>query len=144
MYAHFGWTSVPGTGPLNRDRWASSFSRNIRGPSYSLQATPHSLTEHEKFYEFQIDAPGVTPSDIELTVTEKMFELSLHTPGGIPTGFEVGIRERSTLTRSYRGDFRAAVDVNRVEATLTEGVLSIHFAKVPEIEPQKIRIEVSG
>ena len=144
MYAHFGWTSVPGTGPLNLERWASSFSRNIRGPSYSRQATPHSLIEHEEFYAFQIDAPGVTPSDIELTVTEKMFELSLRTPGGIPSGFEVGIRERSTLTRSYRGDFRAAVDVNRVEATLTEGVLSIHFAKVPEIEPQKIRIEVSS
>ena len=144
MYAHFGWTSVPWAGPVNLNRWASSLSRYVRELNYSLPISPHALSEHEKFYTFQVDVPGITPEGIDLTVTEKMFELRLQASDGTPADFVACALERSTITRAHRGDFREEVDVNGVEARLTDGVLSIHFPKVPKVEPQKICIEVNG
>ena len=103
------------------------------------------VKETKDGYVFRADLPGVKESDVEISLTGNVLSVS-------------GRREEErrdegeqyhALERSY-GEFTRSfalpdgTDGDSVKADLKEGVLTIHVAKKPEVQPKKITIGKGG
>jgi HSP20 family protein len=132
--------------PLVRHRPANRLSSLIERlfgvdeffPSMPMVSMPLSVWEDDAKVHLEVDAPGLTEKDIEVTVLE----------GDLIIRGErkVEKKENGYDTRSYgrfeeRVRLPAAVDSTRVEAKLVKGVLSIDLPKAPEARPHKVEIK---
>ena len=136
MYAHFGWTDLP-IRSLNGLR---HFSTRFPSQPCVANSVGSELMEDQKSYALVIDVPGVASDDIELTVSDRTFWLVLRSHSDVPTDAEPLSIERSTTERNTSGRFRLPIDVDRVTATLEQGVLSLVFPKVAALQPKRITI----
>jgi len=93
-------------------------------------------------YVLEADVPGATPESIKLDVTAKGFTLSIETTVARPSGLEARRLERASEKLSERVELPAAIDPDKVTATLLNGALTIVFPKASEQPPR--RIAVSG
>ena len=98
---------------------------------------PLSMWEDEDAYHVEIDAPGVTEKDIELTVRdgELIFRgerRSEEKKGGYDTRSYGRFEQRLSLP--------CPVDAEKVEAKLASGVLSVTCPKSEAAKPRKIAI----
>ncbi len=136
---------VPATssGPVNRisqlfdrffnDDWFAPFDTVTR-----WTALPLSMWEDEHNVYVEVDAPGMTHNDIDVSVQGDEFVLR---------GERKCERKQAGYdTRSYgrfeqRVTLPAAVDADKIEAKLANGVLSITFPKSDEAKPRKITIK---
>ena len=103
------------------------------------------VKETKDAYEFRADVPGIKESDIEITVTGNRLTIS-------------GKREAETETkndtyfaaeRTYGSFVRAftlpdSADLDRVRATLDNGVLMISVPRKPETQPKKITVKATS
>ena len=136
---------VPATsgGPVNRlatlfDRFFHDdlFAPLASAPAWS--ALPLSLWEDEHNVYVEMDAPGVTDKDIEVSV---------HQGELIIRGERKCERKEGAYdTRSYgrfeqRVNLPAPVDAERVEARLSNGVLAVTFPKTEAAKPRKIAVK---
>jgi len=140
-----GTALVPATtsaGPANRiaslfDRF---FNDEFLAPAAPQAWTtmPLSLWDDEHTIYVELDTPGLTDRDIELSVHDG----KLYIRGERKCEHKEGRYD----TRSY-GQFEqcvslpAAVDTDRVEAKLANGVLQVTLPKSPEAKPRKITIK---
>jgi len=105
-------------------------------PAWS--ALPLSMWEDEHNVYVEVDAPGVTDKDIEVSV---------HGGDIIIKGERKCERKEDGYdTRSYgrfeqRVTLPTPVDADKVEAKLANGVLSITFPKSEEAKPRKIALK---
>jgi HSP20 family protein len=102
------------------------------------------VSENEKEYVFNIDAPGVKEKDINISVTGRQLSVT-------------GERRRETeekSERSYRservfGRFERSfmlpeeVNVDQIDASFRDGVLEIRVPKVEAAQPKTIAIKSS-
>jgi len=84
-----------------------------------------------------VDAPGVHEADIDVSVHENTLTVRGERKGGREGGYD---------TRTYgrfeqRLTLPVAVDAERVEATLANGVLSLTLPKSEAARPRKIAIK---
>ena len=101
---------------------------------------PASFWEEGDKYHIEVDVPGVTLDDIELTYDKGSLTIGLerHAP-------EEGSRDSGHDERLYGKFSRVAtlpdtVDAESIEATLANGVLHVTLAKRPEAQPKRIEI----
>ncbi len=137
MYAHFGWTDLP-MFSLNGLR---HFSAGFPSKQYGTNSVSSELIEEQESFALVIDVPGVAEDDIELTVSDQTFQLVLKSHSDVPPGAEPLSIERSTSERNMSGRFRLPVDVDRVTATLEQGVLSLVFPKVAAPQSKRIAVD---
>lgn len=130
-------------GPVNR--LSSLFDRFFNDDLFVPLATapawttlPLSLWEDEQNVYIQMDTPGVTEKDIDLTV---------HEGDLIIRGERKCERQEGGYdTRSYgrfeqRVSLPSAVDADKVEAKLANGVLAVTFPKSEAAKPRKIALK---
>jgi HSP20 family protein len=103
-------------------------------PDFDVKETPDA-------YELKADLPGIRDSDVEITITGNRLVVT-------------GRREREqrqegdnyfALERAYGAFSRSftlpeGVDADRVQANLSEGVLTLRIPKKPEAQPKKIEL----
>ena len=118
------------------DRLFDDFFAPIAAPAWS--GLPLSMWEDENHIYVEMDAPGLTESDIEVSV---------HAGELIIQGERKFERKQAAYdTRSYgrfeqRLTLSAPVDAEHVEAHLANGVLSVTCPKSEEAKPRKIAVK---
>ncbi len=120
------------------------FFENAFAPLATLpnwSTLPLSMWEDGDTYHVEIDAPGVTEKDIEVTVRD----------GELIVRGERKSEEKGNGydTRTYgrfeqRVSLPTAVDAEKVEAKLTNGVLTVSCPKSETAKPRKIAITSGG
>ena len=127
---------IPTAGPVNRIGSLFDTFFNEAVPAWS--GAPLSLWEDENAVHVEMDAPGLTDKDVELSVHQGVLVIK---------GERKSERkERGYDTRSY-GRFEqhitlpSPVDADRVEAKLANGVLSVTFPKSESAKPRRIALK---
>ena len=118
------------------------FNHFFRAEEVGMWRAPASIWEAENAFHIEIDAPGVAKEDVELTFDKGTLQVSLErkAPEGERTNWH---NERGYGKVSRSVSLPETVDPNTITAELTNGVLHVTIAKVPEAQPKKIEVKVS-
>lgn len=138
-----GSALAPTTGaPANR--LSTLFDRFFNDPYFAPLMTaptwpafPLSVWEDEHTVHVEIDAPGVTDQDIDVSVHDGTLivrgERKSEGKGGYDTRAYGRFEQRVMLP--------APVDADKVEAKLASGVLTVSFPKSENAKPRKIAVK---
>lgn len=102
------------------------------------------LYECDAGYELVAPVPGVGASSIDLTIDRDVLTIRGERRLAEPEGAKAVRRERRRGPFARQVTLPAPVAVDRVEATLREGVLRILLPKAPHATPRKIEIRTPG
>src|SRR4051812_43938113 len=131
---------VPTDRPVNRI--ASLFDRffgdDFFGPATAWSSLPLATWEDEHNLHIEMDAPGLTDKDIEVSVHDGALYVSgerrcERTEGGYDTRTYGRFEQRLALP--------TLVDADKVEAKLANGVLKVTLPKSEQAKPRKISIK---
>ena len=103
------------------------------------------VKETKDAYTFKADVPGVKESDLEITATGNRVSIS----GKRDAEKQEQTDTYYTYERSYGSFTRAftlpeGVDMNSVQADLSEGVLTLSIRKTPEAQPKRISVQTAA
>lgn len=113
-------------------------TRSFGNPQGGWNA-PASLHESDTHLIVQVEAPGVSSENVDITVENQQLSIELKRP--LSTKSPVYLyneRRFGSVTRSL--GLPDSVDPNSVEASLKDGVLTVAIAKRPERQPRKVEI----
>jgi HSP20 family protein len=105
---------------------------------------PLDVVENEEGYVVKASVPGISPDDVEITIEENVLSIKGEFSKDSETEEETYlIRERRAggFGRSIR--FPVEVNVEAVDATYENGVLTLNVPKVEEVKPKRVAIKVS-
>lgn len=135
---------------INRMRYFNEFERALENkmdwPRWQSEnlGLAVDVSENEDGYVVKASMPGINPDDAEITFEDNVLTIK----GEVAEEDEkeeenYRIRERRTgsFGRSIR--FPVDVDAEAVDATYTNGVLTLNVPKVEEVKPKRIAVKVS-
>ena len=96
--------------------------------------------QREDHYILQGALPGLHEQNLELTATAEGLTLRASTNPEVPAGFKPVHRERRATNFERTWRFADPVDLDAIEATLKDGVLTLKVPKMPRLEARKITI----
>ena len=120
------------------DRWFEDALPGWFGGSPGL---PIDLSETEDAFIVELDAPGVSREDLELTLERNQLTIAVNAAAERDeTERKVLRRERQRMhaTRTIR--FAHAIDAEGVNATFTDGVLTVTAPKLASEKARRISI----
>ncbi len=113
---------------------APTVARTVRGVR-----SPLSVWEADDAYHVELDVPGVSKEDVELTYEKGTLQIVAERKG--PEEERKGLHEERVYDKVTRSlDLSEKVDPDSITAELTNGVLHVTVAKVPEVQPRRIDI----
>lgn len=89
------------------------------------------------------ELPGVEDSALELSAEEATLTIKGERKDTPPEGYSVHRKERGAFRFSRSFALPAKVDVERVQAVLKHGVLTVTLPKAKEAQPRQISVKVS-
>ena len=118
------------------------FNQFFRSEGGATWHTPVSIWEADNVFHVEVDAPGVTKEDVDITFEKGTLQVTLErkAPEGERTNWH-SERGYGKVSRSF--SLPDTVDPNTIGAELTNGVLHVTISKVPEAQPKKIDVKVS-
>lgn len=122
-------------GALQRGREARDISAEIRSV-----APRTDIIEGPEHVRLVVDLPGVRDEGLNISIEKNVLTLIARvTPSEVP-GYE--LRQREFGARDFRREFTLSenFDVERVQATLRGGVLTIELPKSERQKPRKIEV----
>jgi HSP20 family protein len=130
---------------LADDLWRTAWARP--GQSWNEAATPAfrpamDVIEHEDGVSIRLDLPGMTPDDVNVEVEGDLLTISGEMGH---TAEQEG--ERYHRRERYSGGFKRSLrladtlDAANINATFTNGVLTLELPKRPESQPKRIKVE---
>jgi HSP20 family protein len=134
--------------PMNPVNLFNEFDRLFERPLARTAAQEWSIAldvaEKEDSYLVKATVPGINPDELEITLEDDVLSLK----GEIKKEDDVEdakyhVRERryGAFSRSIR--FPVAVDGDAVEATYSNGILSLHIPKAEAVKPKRITINAN-
>lgn len=90
---------------------------------------------------FEVELPGFTSADVQITVDKNVMTLSGERKAEAPEGYSVHRRERASLKFSRSFNIATPIDVEKVTASLKDGILSLVLPKATENQPRQITIQ---
>jgi HSP20 family protein len=140
-------TKVVRWAPMNPVNLFNEFDRLFERPSArtaSEWSIALDVAETDAAYLVKATVPGINPDDMEITLEDDVLSLK----GELQRDEEVEeakyhVRERryGAFSRSIR--FPMAVNGDAVEATYTNGVLSLNIPKAEAVKPKRITINAN-
>ncbi|QEG33548.1 Hsp20/alpha crystallin family protein [Bythopirellula goksoeyrii] len=120
-----------------------SFLNQVLGPN-GLRAgqTPAGLWEDDGSYHIELDVPGVTRENVEITLDKGTLSISAERKHEESEATRKGWREErfyGKVTRAF--SLPDTIDSESVSAELTDGVLRVTIAKSPAAQPKKIDVK---
>ena len=118
------------------------------GPSWSA-ANGDDLSPDLTFQDagaelvYQVDLPGVAEDAIEIDANEAGLIVRAKTETEIPEGFRVLRRETGSGSVTHALSWPSTVDLDKVEASIRDGVLTIRAAKAAAAQPKAITVKAS-
>jgi HSP20 family protein len=123
------------TGWLGAEPWAAS------EPAF---APRFDVKEEKGAYVLSADLPGVKPEAIEIALESDRLKVSGRRESSLtPEGEHAYLSEirYGAFTREFT--LPESVDGEHVQASLKDGVLTLHLPKKPEAQPRKIAVSAS-
>jgi HSP20 family protein len=105
---------------------------------------PLDLYETEQEYVAKLAVPGLKPDDFEITLQENVLTVSGQTQQEQTqehARYHIQEQHFGSFSRSIR--FPGNIQVDQVEASLNNGILSIRVPKAEEAKPKRISVKVS-
>ena len=103
------------------------------------------LYETENEYVVKVAAPGLKPNNFEITAQQNMLTIHGRTQEEEEKqeGARYHVREQrfGEFSRTIR--FPTQVDAEKVQASLTNGILTIHVPKAEAAKPKRIPVKAS-
>lgn len=120
------------------------FGRGSRaeGQNWGL---PLDVAENENVYIIHASIPGIDPDDVDVSISDNVLTIRGEMSGEMgDENDRYVLRERrmGSFTRSV--SFPMAVDADRVEATCSNGVLTLRLPKAETARPRRISIGNRG
>ena len=90
-----------------------------------------------------VELPGMRKEDIDISLHDGMLTISGERKDETPEG------DKTARTERFVGKFRRSislptrVDVNKVNATYKDGILTVTLPKAEEVKPKQIQVNVS-
>lgn len=97
----------------------------------------------DKLYA-EAEVPGLKMDDIEILIHGSELTVQGERKGIDQEGIRYHRRERGTGTFCSKVDLPVEIDVDKVEATLENGVLTLTMPKAPSALPRKIEVKVKN
>jgi len=87
------------------------------------------------------DVPGANEKTVDITLEKNVLSITAYVEPAIPNGFEVAYAEYEE--GDYQRNFRLsdAIDRDKIEATVSEGVLRLRLPKSQEATTNKITVK---
>lgn len=100
------------------------------------------IAEYGDRFEIEMELPGVAPEKVDLQIDNDELKITAErvTTGTEENGHQVLVRERrpGTFTRTFQ--LGNAIDRERIEGKLADGVLRIRLPKSAAALPRKIQV----
>jgi len=125
------------------DPFAQEFDRLTRrafGPADYRRLARMDAIRREDDIEFRFDLPGVDPESIDVTVDHGVLAVSASRSEEYTEGEKPLIRERVMGSYTRRLSLSDAVDAEKIEASYTDGVLTVHVPVAEQAKPRKIEV----
>ncbi|MBI5160230.1 MAG: Hsp20/alpha crystallin family protein [Micrococcales bacterium] len=84
--------------------------------------------------------PGLSEKDIKLTANQDGLTVEAERKTEVPEGYSVHRRERPSLRFARSWTLPCPVDVEKITAKMTNGILTVELPKVPEAQPRQISV----
>jgi len=135
-----------GTGLPLRDAMTQLFEESFVRPfgRYANGSGTHYLPldiyETDEAFVVKAFVPGVAPEQLDITTQQNRVTIRAEQPVEQQEGVRYFLRERAggTWLRSF--ELPVAIDSNRIDAQVHNGVLSLTLPKAPEAKPRKVQI----
>ncbi|MDH3349080.1 MAG: Hsp20/alpha crystallin family protein [Desulfobulbaceae bacterium] len=106
------------------------------------EASPHTnLYDNGDHFEIRVEIPGLAKEDMNIKIQGNYLELSGTRKSDAPEGYKAHRVERSTATFTRSFTLPADVDVEKVEAGLKNGILTMTLPKAKAAKPKQIDIK---
>jgi len=100
----------------------------------------YALKESSDAYGLELFVPGVAKDDVELSVDQGELVITARRRWKAPEGWTEVFRESTDDPYRLRLDLNEAVNVEKINADLGEGVLRVTLPKAEALKPRKIEI----
>jgi len=133
---------------VNRMRYFNEFDRFL-DRQLNWQPTNYfgfavDVTENDEGFVVKASLPGINPEDVEITFEENVLTIkgeTIEEEEKEEENYHIRERRSGNFGRSIR--FPVDVNAEDVEATYTNGVLTLDIPKVEEVKPKRIEVKVS-
>jgi HSP20 family protein len=99
------------------------------------------LMEADDHYRMHVDLPGVAKADVSITVEDNELTIRGERQAGSQAQGDHVVRMERTFGAFYRSvRLPRAVDENKINATFSDGVLTVTLPKTEKSRPKKIKI----
>lgn len=127
------------------DRLFNTPTRTVEAPISGYM--PANVLETADSIQFEIELPGLSPEDIDLTVENNVLTVAAEREWkreeGKPEGeYHLFERRQGRFERSFALPQR--VDSTRIQASCENGILTVVLPKVEEAKPRRIEIKVNA
>lgn len=113
----------------------------LAAPRNGGLALPLDLYETEAGYELRLAAPGLKAEDFEITLHRGVLTVKGKTEQATPEGARAHVRELRFGSFSRSVKFPAEVNADGVNASLTDGILTVNIPKAETAQPKKITVQ---
>jgi HSP20 family protein len=90
--------------------------------------------------EIMAEIPGLSKDDINIKIQGNYLELSGSRKSQVPEGYQSHRVERGTLSFTRSFTLPSEVDVEKAEASLKDGILTLSLPKVEAAKPKQITV----
>lgn len=108
-----------------------------------VQQVPLDLYETDQEYVAKLAVPGLTPDNFEITFQQNGLRIHGHTQAEQQPGIRYHVQEQRFGDFSRTIQFPTPVDAEKVQASLSDGILTIHVPKSEAARPKRITVKAS-
>lgn len=122
------------------DPFAQEFTRRAFGSADYRRLARMDAIRRENDIELRFDLPGIDPESIDVTVDRGVLTVKASRSDEYTEGEKPFIRERVMGSYTRRLRLSDAVDAEKIEASYTDGVLTVHVPVEEQAKPRKIEV----
>jgi HSP20 family protein len=129
------------------DPFAYEFDRRARralGSADYRRLARMDAIRRENDIELRFDLPGIDPESIDVTVDRGVLAVSARRAEEYAEEEKPFIRERVMGSYTRRLRLSDAVDADKIEASYTDGVLTVHVPVLEQAKPRKIEVRADA
>lgn len=124
------------------DRLFADFFERPSG-DFGRFTPPADLYETDEAYEVEMELPGFSRDDVQVTIEQGMLTISGRRAEERTENENYHLRERSVGRFSRGFSLPASIEADQVEARFDEGLLRVTLPKAAEARTRKIEVDVS-
>ncbi len=124
------------------DRLFADFFERPSG-DFGRFTPPADLYETDEAYEVEMELPGFSRDDVQVTIEQGMLTISGRRAEERTEDENYHLRERSVGRFSRGFSLPASIEADQVEARFDEGLLRVTLPKAAEARTRKIEVDVS-